>query len=950
MDASDSVAVAGPKVRGWHDSSRLLEVGVTIGGGGRRETGLDRGELDQGQHDGRRDVLAVGSAGMLVRRDVWDELGGFDPALPLFRDDVDLGWRANLAGHRVVVVPDAVVHHVEAAGHGRRTLAPALGSVHRADRRSAVRVLLADCPAYAVPWHWLRLLVGTLLRTLGLLLGKAPTEAWAEVTGALPVLFGPLALARSRAARRPMRLVPAGQVRHLLPRWTAGVRHGIDAVAGLLSGRVDLSATTGSALESGPSSEDSEDLVAAPSRIRTALSRPGVQLVLALTLVSLATFRGLLYGTGLLQGGALLPAPDGASDLWHSYAAAWHDVGIGSSVASPAYLVPMALVATLLLGKAWLAVDCVLLLAVPLAGLVAYRLLSRLVQGRALAVAGAAAYALLPAATGAVASGRLGTAVACWLLPLAVWTGGRAMGIGGPPSTRRAWVAGLLLAVVVAFVPSAWLVAGLAGAGAVALWRLREWKAWARLAIVLAVPPVLLMPWTAHLLHDRSALLLEAGAPSAALADRALPAWHVAVANPGGPGVPAAWVTVPLLLAALAALLRTDRRRAVATAWAVALAGLVVGFASVGRVVVPPSLGTPVPLWPGTATALVGAGLVAAAVLGAEGSRRRLRGYRFGWRQPVAAVLGAIVLLVPVVLGLGWLVRGASPVLAVGPPEVLPPFVQLTSQSAERTRTLVLQSRGTVVAYALVPGQGRQLGDAEVAPPARLARGLDPTVQTLLSGTGDIAQTQVLESYAVGFVLLDAPVDPVIERRLDGTPGLQRVSSVDTGSLWKVVPAGVRVQLLRPPSPPVTVPVAPDAPTTAVDTAVPPVQGSVAPASAVGTLRLSEAADPGWRATSGDEQLVGRTVDGWAQAFALPASATHVQVTFVDDRRGWLWAQGVLAFVVLLLALPSWRRRDDGLDDADADGPPVLEPLRGPQPEPRPEPQPDPPPEPEEAR
>ena len=52
-----------------------------------------------------RDVLAVGTAGALVRRDVWDALGGLDPLLPLFRDDLDLGWRVNAAGHRVVVVP-----------------------------------------------------------------------------------------------------------------------------------------------------------------------------------------------------------------------------------------------------------------------------------------------------------------------------------------------------------------------------------------------------------------------------------------------------------------------------------------------------------------------------------------------------------------------------------------------------------------------------------------------------------------------------------------------------------------------------------------------------------------------------------------------------------------------------------------------------------------------------
>ncbi|MGZ4457436.1 MAG: glycosyltransferase family 2 protein, partial [Nocardioides sp.] len=43
--------ILGPKLREWPSLRRLLEVGVTISGTGRRETGLERGEYDQGQHD-----------------------------------------------------------------------------------------------------------------------------------------------------------------------------------------------------------------------------------------------------------------------------------------------------------------------------------------------------------------------------------------------------------------------------------------------------------------------------------------------------------------------------------------------------------------------------------------------------------------------------------------------------------------------------------------------------------------------------------------------------------------------------------------------------------------------------------------------------------------------------------------------------------------------------------
>ena len=60
--------ILGPKLREWPSLRRLLELGVTISGTGRRETGLERGEYDQGQHDDVRQVLAVNTAGMLVRR------------------------------------------------------------------------------------------------------------------------------------------------------------------------------------------------------------------------------------------------------------------------------------------------------------------------------------------------------------------------------------------------------------------------------------------------------------------------------------------------------------------------------------------------------------------------------------------------------------------------------------------------------------------------------------------------------------------------------------------------------------------------------------------------------------------------------------------------------------------------------------------------------------------
>ena len=293
-----------------------------------------------------------------------------------------------------------------------------------------------------------------------LLAGKAPREALDEVVGAFSVLFAPSRCCapeptgRGRGPSRPARCAICS--RRACP--ASGT--GCESIAGLIGGRGELSPTGGSALDSGPTSDEAEELAVGPGRVRGLLERPGVQLGIGLVLVSLAGFRDLIWGSGFLQGGALLPSGTGAGDLWASYAAGWHDVGVGSPTAAPAYLVPVAALSTILLGKAWLAIDLLLVLAAPLAGMVAYFLLGRLVSGQRLRGLAAVAYALLPGITGALAAGRLGTAVAAWLLPLAAALAAQAVGLGGwPGSLRRAWVAGLLLAVVVAFVPSVWLLA-----------------------------------------------------------------------------------------------------------------------------------------------------------------------------------------------------------------------------------------------------------------------------------------------------------------------------------------------------------------------------------------------------------------------------------------------------------------------------------------------------------
>ncbi|WP_257210688.1 glycosyltransferase family 2 protein [Actinomyces ruminis] len=115
-----SIALAGPKQVDWERPHELLEVGLRTTASARRANDVVEGEVDQGQHDDRTDMLAVGTAGALIDRAVWDQLDGASPAFPIFDDGLELSRAVRLAGHRVVVVPDAFLRHRRASYLGLR--------------------------------------------------------------------------------------------------------------------------------------------------------------------------------------------------------------------------------------------------------------------------------------------------------------------------------------------------------------------------------------------------------------------------------------------------------------------------------------------------------------------------------------------------------------------------------------------------------------------------------------------------------------------------------------------------------------------------------------------------------------------------------------------------------------------------------------------------------------
>jgi len=132
-----NAGVVTPKVVSYDDPMVLLHVGQTCDRFGVVHERVELGEIDHGQQDLERDVFVAPGGATLVRSDLFATLRGFDPLIPVLGEDLDLCWRAQIAGARIVVAPTAKVAHRETIASGERPVT-ALGT-RRASRQDLQR-------------------------------------------------------------------------------------------------------------------------------------------------------------------------------------------------------------------------------------------------------------------------------------------------------------------------------------------------------------------------------------------------------------------------------------------------------------------------------------------------------------------------------------------------------------------------------------------------------------------------------------------------------------------------------------------------------------------------------------------------------------------------------------------------------------------------------------------
>lgn len=506
-----NAAVIGPKLVEWDTPDVLQHVGLDADRAGYLVDVVDPGERDQEQHDAVRDTFALPSACLLVRNDVFRDIGGFAPQIPFLGEELDICWRVHLLGARVMVNPAAVVRH--RGGFSAR--ANVIGGEARAERHR-VRTVVACASLSRVPVVLLRLLVQALADTvLGLFNGQFRRGLAAlRALGAL-VVDVPAVVARRRELK-PMRRVPSSEVTSLQLRSSA---------------RLASFARHRRALRELTTSE-------AP-----AIGQPLAPTSRGVSLVGIVGVLIVLFGSrsfifdGVANIGQFVPlasADSTAFEMFRSYAAGWAPGWFGAPSAAPSFVGVLSVLGVAWFGS-WSGLLTLLVVGSLIVGPVGAWRLGGVIGGARARMFAAVVYAAFPVGVLAVRDGRRDALIVWALAPWVLDFSRRIAGLGRddagvvretsvrPTGGRRSQlVASLLLVVAIAgtFAPAMLvIVAVLAVSLSVAALftatpaRASGWLVGSLFAAIVGAT-VLHLPWSTRLLDgDWWTVLVGTSAP-----------------------------------------------------------------------------------------------------------------------------------------------------------------------------------------------------------------------------------------------------------------------------------------------------------------------------------------------------------------------------------------------------------------------------------------------------
>jgi GT2 family glycosyltransferase len=118
MEENERVAACTPKILNYHQKTHFEYAGAAGGFIDRfgypfcRGRIFDAMEEDLGQYDESTEIFWGTGACLMIRSELWKEVGGLDDLFFAHMEEIDLCWRLKRMGHVILSVPSSKVYHV----------------------------------------------------------------------------------------------------------------------------------------------------------------------------------------------------------------------------------------------------------------------------------------------------------------------------------------------------------------------------------------------------------------------------------------------------------------------------------------------------------------------------------------------------------------------------------------------------------------------------------------------------------------------------------------------------------------------------------------------------------------------------------------------------------------------------------------------------------------------
>ncbi|PIR93209.1 hypothetical protein COT99_01980 [Candidatus Falkowbacteria bacterium CG10_big_fil_rev_8_21_14_0_10_43_10] len=110
-DSSLEIGIAQSKIMLWSEREKINSAGNVLHFLG---FGFTRGyqEIDEGQYNSIGEISGYASgSSFIIKREVLEKIGNYDAEYYMYHDDLEMGWRARLAGYKITLSPNSVVYH-----------------------------------------------------------------------------------------------------------------------------------------------------------------------------------------------------------------------------------------------------------------------------------------------------------------------------------------------------------------------------------------------------------------------------------------------------------------------------------------------------------------------------------------------------------------------------------------------------------------------------------------------------------------------------------------------------------------------------------------------------------------------------------------------------------------------------------------------------------------------